>query len=260
MMILGGKTAVVYGGGGHIGGTVARAFAAEGARVFLTGRTLAKLKPVAGEITAAGGAAEIAAVDALDGKAVDGHLDDVIARAGRVDISFNAVWIRGDLQGTALRDMTVENFTTPIMTAATTHFLTTTAAARHMVKAGGGVILTLSTTASALSGRDRMFHKTGGFGVACAAIEEITRSLAGELGPFGVRVVCLRSDAIPETWPIGDEGWPPAKAYMDAGTVLGRLPTLRQLADAAVFAASDRAAALTGAILNLSCGSVMSTN
>jgi 3-oxoacyl-[acyl-carrier protein] reductase len=258
--MLKGKQAVVYGAGGKIGGAVARAFAAEGASVYLTGRTLEKLQKVADDIAAAGGTAEIAQVDALDGKAIEQHLDEVIAKAGRIDISFNAVWIRGDLQGTPLREMTVENFTTPVMTAATTHFLTGTAAARHMVAAGGGVVVTLSSSSSALSGRDRLYHKTGGFGVACAAIEEFTRSLAGELGPFGVRVVCLRSDAIPETWPPEHQADSPVKTYMVGGTVLGHLPTLREVADAAVLAASDRAGAMTGTILNLTCGSLMSAN
>ena len=255
--MLKGKIAVVYGAGGHIGGAVARAFAAAGAGVFLAGRTLAQLGKVADEVAAGGGTAETAEVDALDAPSVERHLDHVIARAGRVDISFNAVSIRGDLQGTPLREMKVDDFTTPVVTAATTHFLTATAAARRMVERRAGVVLTLSSTASGLSGRDRVYHKTGGFGVACAAIEEFTRSLAGELGPFGVRVVCLRSDAIPETW---QDEHAPARVYMDQGTVLGHLPTLQEIADAAVFAASDRAGAMTGAIVNLSCGSVMSAS
>ena len=126
-----------------------------------------------------------------------------------------------------------------------------------MVSSGSGVVLTMSASASGLSGRDRLYHRTGGFDVACAAIEEITRTLAGELGPSGVRVVCLRSDAIPETWSDQEA---PTRTYMDNGTALGRLPTLRQVADAAVFAASDRAGAMIGTIVNLTCGSIMDSN
>lgn len=254
--LLNGKVAIVYGGGGRVGGAVARAFAAEGATVFLAGRTLAKLREVADEITAAGGVAEIAQVDALDAQATEQHLDEAVARAGRVDISFNAVSLRGDLMGTPLRAMTLADFTTPILTAATTHFLTATAVARQMVRRRAGVVLTLSTSASGLSGRDRKFHKTGGFGAACAVIEELTRSLAAEVGPLGVRVVCLRPDAIPETWSPEDQAGP-SRDYMTDGTVLGHLPTLQQVADAAVFAASDRAGAMTGTIVNLTCGSIM---
>lgn len=257
-MLLQGKTAVVHGAGGKLGGAVSRALAAEGARLFLAGRTREKLEKVASDIAAAGGLAEVAEVDAFDKAAVERHADSVIAAAGRIDITFNAVWVRGDLQGVPLVEMTVENFVAPPTAAATTHFLTATAAARHMVKAGSGVVLTLSSSASGLSGRDRMYHKPGGFGVACAAIEEFSRSLAGEVGPKGVRVVCLRSDAISETWsPEHQAETTPFKKYMDEGTVLGSLPTRKHLADAAVFAASDRAAGMTGAIVNLTRGSIM---
>jgi 3-oxoacyl-[acyl-carrier protein] reductase len=253
-MLLENKTAVVYGAGGAIGGAVARAFAHEGAKVVLAGRTREKLDAVAAEIAAAGGAAETAQVDALDEKAVQKHVDAVVEQAGGIDISFNAVWIRGDLQGTRLVEMPPENFTTPIMTGVTTHFLTATAAARQMIKQGSGVILTLSSSASVLSGRDRRYHLTGGFSTACAAIEALSRSLAGELGPHGIRVVCLRPDAIPETWPGTAID---AYGYMTAGTALDRLPKLEEVARAAVFMASDHASAMTGTVANLSCGSIM---
>ena len=253
-MLLKGKSAVIYGAGGKIGSTVTRAFAREGAKVFLAGRTLSKLEAVAEQISDAGGAAEVAQVDALDQKAIEEHLDAIVQRVGHIDISFNAVWIHGELQGTPLIQMPWEDFTLPILTGAKTHFLTATAAARHMVRQKSGVILTLSSSSSGLSGRDRRFHKTGGFSTACATIEALTRSLAGELGPHGIRVVCLRPDALPETWP---EGAAEIQTYMTNGTVLGRMPTLQEVANTAVFMASDRASAMTGVIANLSCGSIM---
>jgi len=253
-MLLKGKNAVIYGAGGHIGSAVARAFARDGANVFLTGRTLATLEAVAQDISAADGTAEIAQVDALDSQAIEQHLDSIVKKAGRIDISFNATWIRGDLQGTPLLQMSREDFTLPILTGVTTHFLTATAAARHMVQQGSGVILTLSSSSAALSGRDRRFHLTGGFSTACAAIEAFSRSLAGELGPQGIRVVCLRPDAIPQTWPGDDVE---VRTYMENGTALGRLPTLDEVANAAALVASDRASAMTGAVANLTCGSIM---
>ena len=261
-MMLANKSAVVYGAAGHIGSAVARAFARDGARVFLAGRTLDKVQKVAAEISAEGGAAEAAEVDALDKAAIERHLDQIVGQAGGIDVSFNAISIRGDLQGTPLVDMTLGNFTTPVLMGVTTHFLTGTAAARHMVKRGSGVILTLSSSGAGLSGRDQMFHSTGGFGVACSSIESLSRTLAGQLGPRGIRVVCLRSDAIPEAWPAEFEQQLPeqyrkTKTYMEQSTVLGRLPTLSEVAGAAVFAASDRSSAMTGAIVNLTCGSIM---
>jgi len=87
-VLLENKNAVIYGGGGSIGGAVARAFGREGARVFLAGRTRAKLEAVAEAIRSAGGAAETAEVDALDENAVDEHADAVAADAGGIDVSF----------------------------------------------------------------------------------------------------------------------------------------------------------------------------
>src|SRR5262245_52167912 len=145
-MLLKDKTAVVYGAGGSIGSRVARAFAQEGAHVFLAGRTLAPLEAVADEIAGAGGTAEPAQVDALDPQAVEQHLEAIVQQAGGIDISFNAIWIRGDLQGTPLLQMPWEDFTTPVQTGVKTHFLTATAAARHMVRRQSGVILTLSSS------------------------------------------------------------------------------------------------------------------
>ncbi len=253
-MLLKDKNAVIYGAGGHIGSAVARAFARDGASVFLAGRTLSRLEAVAEEISAAGGAAEAAQVDALEPEAVEQHLDAIVTKAGRIDISFNAIWIRGDLQGTPLVEMPWEDFTLPVLTGVKTHFLTATAAARHMVQRRSGVILTLSSSSAGLSGRDRRYHLTGGFSTACAAIEALSCSLAGEVGPRGIRVVCLRPDAIPETWSADA---PEARTYMENGTVLGRLPTLDEVANAAVFMALDRASAMTGTIANLTCGSIM---
>lgn len=258
-MLLENKNAVIYGGGGAVGGAVSKAFAREGARVYLAGRTLGTLERVAEEIRASGGTAETAQVDALEPEAVEQHLANVLEEAGRIDILVNATSLRGDFQGTPLLEMPSENFTLPILTAARTNFLTATAAARHMVKRGSGVIVMLSTSAAGLSGRDRKYHLTGGFSTACAATEAFTRSLAGELGPYGVRALCLRPDAMPQTWREHKENEPKGETwlYMEDGTALGRLPALAEVANAAVFAASDFSGAMTGTVLNLTCGSIM---
>jgi len=81
-MLLKNKNAVIYGAGGAIGGAVAHAFAREGARVFLAGRTLAAIDAVAKEIIAAGGVAETVQVDALDERAVEEHVDAVVKKIG----------------------------------------------------------------------------------------------------------------------------------------------------------------------------------
>ena len=90
-MMLENRNAVIYGGGGSIGGAVAREFAKEGARAFLAGRTREKLEAVARDVEASGGSAEVAVVDVLDEEAVDDHAHAIAAQAGSIDVSFNLI-------------------------------------------------------------------------------------------------------------------------------------------------------------------------
>src|SRR5688572_14797407 len=108
-MLLEHKNAIVYGGGGSVGGAVARAFAREGAKVFLAGRSRVKLGQVAEEIRSTGGLAETAQLDAIDEQAVNQHADTVAASAGGIDISFNLISV-GDVQGTPLAEMSLQDF------------------------------------------------------------------------------------------------------------------------------------------------------
>jgi 3-oxoacyl-[acyl-carrier protein] reductase len=263
-MLLMDKTAVIYGGAGLLGGAVARAFAREGATVFLAGRTRAPLEAVAADVIAGGGTAHSAEVDALDEAAVEAHADEVMAQAGRVDVSFNAIGIRGDLQGTPLVDLTLEDYGTPIALGTTTQFLTARAAARRMVEQGAGVILL--PTATATWSRTALARPIpmGGYGVACAGIEALARSLASELGPRGVRVACLRCEGVAELFAMIEQG-PPVDWIQAADmprslageNLLRRLPTAAEVADVATFLASDRATALTATIANVSCGAIV---
>jgi NAD(P)-dependent dehydrogenase (short-subunit alcohol dehydrogenase family) len=247
-VLLENKNAIVYGAAGAIGAAVARAFARDGGRVFLAGRTLATLEEVAADIRAQGGMAEAARVDAMDKAAVDAHADRVVATAGRIDVSFNAVAV-SVVQGVALTEISVEDFMAPITGLCRTNFLTATAAARHMAAQGAGVIVTL-TASSAKETR----HEMGGFSLANAAIEALTRALAGEFGRRGVRVVGLRSNFTPETYPaVTDEQLAP----LLKDTLLGRLPRLADLAGTAVYLASDGAGAISGAMVNLTCGAII---
>lgn len=263
--LLAGKTAIVHGGGGAIGGAAALAFAREGARVFLAGRTLARLEEVAGPIRAAGGEVEVAVVDALDEAAVEAHAESVVSRTQRIDVVLNAVGLE-HVQGKSFSQQTLEEFASPVVGYTRAHFIIAKAASRAMVRQGSGVILALSTPGSMLPGPGFM-----GYGVACAALEAMTRHLAGELGRSGVRAVCLRADAIPDalarshsrkvfTEVAKAHGLTPEAmlaGHAERVTLLGRLPTLQQVADAAVFFASDRAGATTGGIVNLTCGSLV---
>jgi 3-oxoacyl-[acyl-carrier protein] reductase len=253
-VLLENKNAVIYGGAGSIGGAVARAFAGEGARVFLAGRTATTLDQVAGEIRSAGGAAETAVVDALDEDAVDRHADAVAAEAGGIDISFNLI-THPHTHGTPLAEMDVDDFMAPVQTAARTTFLTARAAARHMIKQRSGVILAFGGPGDR-SGPMRDYY-LGGTQVAFDAIETIRRQLAVELGEHGVRVVTLASGGVPESLPEGFEGRQGIVDLIEGQTMLGRAATLEDVGNAAAFAASEKARAMTAAIVNVSAGALV---
>jgi 3-oxoacyl-[acyl-carrier protein] reductase len=253
-MLLDNKSAVIYGGGGSIGGAVARAFAREGARVFLAGRTRATLEEVADAVRSAGGAAETAEVDALDEQAVDRHADAVAAEAAGIDISFNLI-THPHTHGTPLAEMTVDDFLAPLETAARTTFLTARAAARHMIPRRSGVILAFGGPGDR-SGPMRDYY-LGGTQVAFDAIETIRRQLAIELGPHGIRVVTLASGGVPESLPEGFDGREEIVDMIERQTLLGRAATLEDVGNAAVFAASDWARSTTAAIVNVSAGALV---
>jgi NAD(P)-dependent dehydrogenase (short-subunit alcohol dehydrogenase family) len=261
-MMLKDKIAVIYGAGGAIGGAVARAFAAEGARVHLTGRLRAPVEAVAADIAATGGSAEAAEVDALDEQAVDRHLRSVIDRAGRVDISFNAVGLPDTrIVGVPLVEIDVEQFSLPITAYTTSYFLTARLAARHMIPNRSGVIMTVT----ALPARKGSLLN-GGYGAAHAAKEALTRDLSAELAPHGIRVVGLRPHGMPETPSMREVydtkaealgiSWEQFQGYLAGTTHPHRVMTLDEVANTAAFMASDKASGMTGTTVNLTMGSL----
>ncbi len=260
-MLLENKNAVIYGGGGAVGSAVVRAFAREGAKVFLAGRSLAKAEAVSKEISAAGGVAEVAQVDALDEQAVEEHIGKVAEKAGRIDVLFNAIGLQ-DVQGKPLHEMSLEDFTRPIAIATRAQFLTARAVARRMIGQGSGVIMTITAGPAR-----RAIANVGGFDVACAAIEGLWRTFAAELGSYGTRLVVVGSAGSPDTPDVQETIKLHAKgagksieevmAGLGAGTLLGRLPWVAEVANAAALMASDYASAMTGVIANVTCGYIV---
>jgi len=256
------KVAVVYGDG-NIGGAIARAFAQEGAKVFLTGRTHSKLQLIADEIKSSGYHIETHKMDALDEAEVTRHLDNIIRKEGSVDISFNAIGLpQKGIQGLPLAELPVESFMLPIITYVQSHFITARAAARQMMQQGSGVILMHTPNASRISPAF-----VGGMVPAWAAIEALCRSLSVEAGEKGVRSVCMLTTGIPETSLI-DEVWDiHGKAHgisfeqfnhvMESATHRKKLTTLAELTNAAVFAASDEGSGITGTVFNLTSGMIV---
>jgi NAD(P)-dependent dehydrogenase (short-subunit alcohol dehydrogenase family) len=261
-MSLKNKVAVVYGAGGAIGGAVARAFASEGARVFLTGRQRAPVEALAKAIVTAGGSAEAAELDALDEQAVDEHLRSVIDKSGRIDISFNAIGLPDrEIVGVPLVELDTKQFSLPITSYATSYFVTARLAARRMVPNKSGVIMTVSALPARTGTR-----LNGGYGAALAAKEALTRDLSAELAPQGIRVVALRPHGMPETGSMRDlhdlkakatgMTWEQFQGYLANMTHPRRVMRLEELANVAAFVASDKASGMTGTTVNLTMGSL----
>lgn len=249
-MLLKDMVAVVYGAG-SIGSAVARAFGAEGGRVFVGDRTAAKAEAVAATIEGAGGTARGLEVDATDEASVGRFVEEVVGEAGRLDISFDLISV-GDVQGTPLVEMSWDDFMRPIETAVRTNFLTIKAAAPHMIRGGGGVVLFFGG-----SGDPVPNYSIGGFQVALHAVEAMRRQYASELGAAGVRFVTLRTGGIPGTIPDVMDGAEALAASLNEMTMTGRAATLDDVGAVAAFVASDRARTMTAATVNVSAGALI---
>ena len=258
------KHAVIFGAGGAVGTAVAKEFAAQGATVFLSGRTLGTVEQVAEEIHKDGGVAYAAGVDALDEQAVNAYLDRVVQEARSIDILLNVMGPQPKDYGnaTSTLELPLEQFLLPLTTLVPSQFITARAAARHMVRQRSGVILFVT------AGLDMTkTPNVTAIGAAFGAMESLLRCLATDLGPAGVRVVGIRSGAMVETRTIqqGIErvantmGVSKAQvvSQFEQATLLKRLSTAADTARVAAFLASDGARTITGAIVNASSGRVI---
>lgn len=259
--ILQNKHAVVFGAGGSIGGAVAKEFAAEGAEVFLVGRTKSNVEDTAKEISAAGGRAHTAVIDALDGAAVDQYIDDLVKQTGRIDIVFNAVGpLAGDYgNGKHAVDLTVEEFMVPVTTVLKSQFITARSAARYMVKQHSGAIIFLTSSTA----RGHVQGATA-IGAAHGAVETLMENLAVEVSPVGVRVMCLRMTAntdsrtIQQTMDVLASKMNATKdqviAYMASLNLLKIPASVSDTAKLAALLASDRVRMMTGTVVNSTAG------
>jgi NAD(P)-dependent dehydrogenase (short-subunit alcohol dehydrogenase family) len=258
-MLLENRNAIIYGGGGSIGGAVAREFSRQGARVFLAGRTPEPLEAVARDIRANGGSAEVSVLDALDEEAVDEHARTVAARAGSIDVSFNLI-TRGDVQGIPLVEMTTEDLLRAVVNGLRSNFITARAAARPMIEQGSGIILALD------SGSAHGSPMLGSTGPADAATDTFIRNLAAEVGPSGVRAVGIWTAGLPETLSreklaavdsnlaLDEAAFKGLIETLDRMRMTRRSPLLAEVAATAAFLASDGAGAITGTFVNVTGG------
>ncbi len=254
-MLLTDKHVLVFAASGAIAGGVARTCAEQGATVWLSARGGAAGVALAAATTGAGGGAHAARVDATDRAEVDAHVAAVAAEAGRVDAVFNGIGGRpADLAyPRRLADLDLDDFLAPIGRIVGSQYLTSRAAGLVMARQGHGSVVTLSATLSGMAAA-HMANITA----VCGAVEALTRSLAGELGPSGVRVNCVRGNAMPETRTIVETG--AGQAAITGGPpefgvpALGRPITVAETAATAAFLASDLASGTTGQVLTVCAG------
>ncbi|HEX7127570.1 MAG TPA: glucose 1-dehydrogenase [Thermodesulfobacteriota bacterium] len=236
-----GKVAVVTGASRGIGEAVARAFGAAGATVVLTARDPAPLAEVVRAVEEAGGRAEAVALDVADTGAAAGFADAVAARYGRIDVLVNnagtsaretalaateAVWDR--LFATNLRGL----------------FFLTRAVGRHMVARRSGAVVSIGSIAGRVGRREM-----AAYGATKAGVEQITRVLALEWAPHGVRVNAVAPGYVrtPLVEPVFAR--PGFLDEVHARTPLGRVAEPAEIAWPVLFLASDLASYVTGQTL-----------
>jgi 3-oxoacyl-[acyl-carrier protein] reductase len=259
--LLNDRVAVIFGAGGATGSQVAHEFAKEGAAVYLSGRHLSSVESVTKNIQAHQGRAEAAEVDALNEMIVTAYLDKVVKHAGKkIDIVFNAMGLQPDEydNGKATTELSYGKFMIPLTTYVASNFLTAKAAARHMLLHNSGVIIFLTGTPSR-----GVAPNLAAAGTAFGAVEALTRCLATEWSPLGIRVVCIRSGGMYDTNTIQQAFKTMGSSKeaiwdnMKQGYLLKRMPVVDDIAKLATFIASDRGKTFTGAILNASNGEVL---
>ena len=258
-MLLKDKTALIFAATGAIGSAVARRLAAEGARVFISGRNPDALQLLARELDA-----RWQVVDATNEGDVRAYIERFGDNATDVDIVFNAIGPR-PLEAdyaTPSTEMPFENFMLPLKMIVGSQFLTARTAVRHMAKRHSGAIVTLSAS---LSGMFVPFMS--GITAACGAVEAMTRTLAAEFGPAGVRVNCVRAAGMPETRTIRETvarmsrttGRTSQEAEQrTVANVLQRPVRVDETARTVAYVASDYASGVVGQVINVCAGAIVS--
>ncbi|MEM1030345.1 MAG: SDR family oxidoreductase [Myxococcota bacterium] len=248
---------IVFAATGAIASGVALAFAQRGATVWLAGRD-ARVEALADDLRREAGddrRVHSAVVDATQSEPVEALVSRVVRDAGRLDAVFNGIGAAPAELRYPRRtvDASVEDFLLPITHIVGSQFLTAKVAGRVMAERGRGAVVTLSATLSGMTAA----HMAG-ISAACGAVEAMTRALAGDFGPHGVRVNCVRGSAMPETRTIRDtfagqtelRGAP----MPVVPSALGRPITVRETADTAAFLASDAASGIHGQVVTVCAG------
>lgn len=263
--MLAGRNAVIFGGSGAIGSAVAHVLAREGARVQLGARHEEPLDQIAQEIRRTGGKADVFSVDALDEKGMFDAVAQTAQRTGDIDIVVNATGFMHD-QGKELSELSHAEFVQGYSPFLTAQFNISKAISPWMGRKREGAFITVVAPAGAMAIPGHLGHI-----VACAGMEAFSKALASEWGPRNIRVLCLRAHAIAGAIEAGSYTGqlfaPKAEAMglsvndwlggAAQATMLGRLPTLSQVAETIAFLSSHHAGAMTAATVNMTAGATV---
>lgn len=240
---LAGKVGIVTGASRNIGRAIALALAEGGAAVGVNARASREdAEKVAAEIRAAGGQAEVCMADIVDPQAVRAMVDTVVKRFGRLDFLILNASVRKE---TPFLEMSFEEWRSLISITLDGAFHCVQACAPHMVKAGGGAIVTLGGM-TALSGAKRRVHGS----VGKHGLYGMTRALAKELGPHGIRVNCVAPGQMNTPRAPGRSARPDPAATIP----MGRLIEPAEVASTVRFLCGPGAAMISGQLIYVDGG------
>lgn len=243
---LDGAVALVTGAGAGIGRAIAQAFAAAGARVVVTDLNVEAAECVAREIVKAGGKAIGRACNVVKEEDLVAAVDAAIGAFGKLTILIN----NAGGGGPKPFEMPMEDFRWAYDLNVFSLFRLSQLAAPHMEKAGGGAILNISSMAG-----ENKNQRMASYGSSKAAVNHLTRNVAFDLGPRGIRVNCIAPGAI-RTDALASVLTPDIEKAMLKHTPLGRLGEASDIANAAIFLCSPASSWISGQVLTVSGGGV----
>lgn len=247
-----GKVAIVTGGASGIGRAIALALAESGANVVIADRALDGAEEMAREIESAGGKAIATKTDVTDSKEVEQMVQRTIEKFGKIDILINNA---GIIARSSVMDMTEEELDRTFEVNLKGVVLCSQAAARHMIEQKSGKIVNMG---SSLSSRASVCNLSGGGADYCAskaAVQAFTRTLAMELGPYGINVNAVAPGTT--NTPMHEGLWEMATIYFQNSVPLGRLAEPEDIADVVVFLVTDAARYITGQTIHVNGGQIM---
>jgi NAD(P)-dependent dehydrogenase (short-subunit alcohol dehydrogenase family) len=256
--LLDGKSAIVTGAGSGVGRASALRFAAEGARVLVADIDLDNAKDTVRQVEAAGGTAIAVGVDVADEAAVQGMIGAAVDGFGRLDILFNNVGIPTPRLGMSFEDHSLEDFNRLVAVNLGGVFLGCKHAVLQFKKQGdGGVILNTGSVAGLVAWGGSVYGATKG------GVLQLTRAVAVEAAPFGIRVNAICPAAMPLTGfmaagglAVDDEQQAAIAEKVGAQHPLGNAITAEDCAEAALYLVSDAARNVTGVALPVDGGYV----